>query len=69
VARGSHTGAALGPPTGKPVAFRALDLHRFGPDGKIVQSWHLEDIYSMLAAIGLIENVYGAQVDPYPGWD
>ena len=69
LARGTHTGETLGPPTGKPVAFRTMDLHRFRADGKIIESWHTEDIYAMLATIGLIPNIYRADLDPYPGWD
>lgn len=68
LARGTHTGYALGPPTGRPVAFRTMDMHRFRGDGKIAESWHSEDVYAMLATIGLIPNVYGVELDPYPGW-
>jgi steroid delta-isomerase-like uncharacterized protein len=42
-AHGTHRGEIMGvAPTGRRVAFRAYDFHRLA-DGKIVQSWHLED--------------------------
>ena len=66
---GTHTGAAFGPPTGKAVRFRTLDMHRFRPDGMIVATWHAEDLYGLLATLGLIPEVYGAQLDPYPDWE
>ena len=69
LAVGTHTGTTLGPPTGKIVSFRTLDYHQFDDAGLIVRSWHLEDAYAMLATIGLIANVYEAQIEPYPGWD
>lgn len=42
--RGVHTGAPLmgHAPTGRLIELRACDIHRVA-DGRIVQSWHLED--------------------------
>ena len=69
VGTGTQEGEFLGKePTGKRVEFRALDVHRF-EDGRIVESWHSEDIYGMLAQLGIIGNPYGAQLDPYPAWE
>jgi steroid delta-isomerase-like uncharacterized protein len=48
LARGTHLGEFLGvPPTGRIVEFRAFDFHRLS-NGKITQSWHLEDLISVL---------------------
>ncbi|TQK17609.1 steroid delta-isomerase-like uncharacterized protein [Microbacterium sp. SLBN-154] len=48
LARGTHLGEFLGvPPTGRIVEFRAFDFHRLS-NGKIAQSWHLEDLFSVL---------------------
>jgi steroid delta-isomerase-like uncharacterized protein len=53
VCRGTHTGELLGVPgTGKPVEFRATDLHRL-EDGRIAQTWHLEDHFGIATQIGL----------------
>ena len=69
IARATHAGSEfLGlAPTGKPVEFIALEIHRFEGD-RIAESWHLQDYYAMLAQLGLIENVMGAAVMPYAGW-
>lgn len=68
VGTGTQEGKFLGhAPTGRRVEFRALDVHCF-EGGRIVESWHPEDVYGMLAQLGIIENPYGAQVDPYPAW-
>jgi steroid delta-isomerase-like uncharacterized protein len=50
-ARGTHQGTFLGvPPTGRPVEFRATDIHRFA-HRLIVDTWHLEDFYSFLVEV------------------
>jgi predicted ester cyclase/uncharacterized protein (DUF1330 family) len=50
-ARGTHEGEILGvAPTGRRVAFRAFDFHRI-EDGRIAQSWHLEDFDALLAQL------------------
>ncbi len=42
-----HTGEAFDmPATGKRITFNAFDLHRI-EDGKIIQTWHLEDFMSI----------------------
>lgn len=51
---GTHTGAFLGaPPTGNPIRFLAFDMHHIA-DGKIVESWHLEDNLSVLQQMGIL---------------
>lgn len=53
VNRGIHTGELLGVPgTGKQVEFRATDIHRL-ENGRIVQTWHLEDYFAIATQIGL----------------
>jgi predicted ester cyclase len=67
-ARATHSQEFLGaPPTGKPVSFVALEIHRFEGD-HIAESWHVQDYYGFLVQLGAIPNVMGADVDPYPGW-
>ncbi len=45
---GTHTGNFFGiPPTGKKVTINHLEIHRF-KDGKIVEAWHLEDIFGAI---------------------
>ncbi|GAA5049635.1 steroid delta-isomerase-like uncharacterized protein [Thermocatellispora tengchongensis] len=52
VARGTHSGDILGvPATGREVEFRAFDFHRL-EEGRIAQSWHLEDFYGLLGQFG-----------------
>lgn len=68
VGTGTQRAEFLGvPATGKRMSFRAIDVHRF-EGGRIVESWHVQDYYAMLAQLGAIENVMADQVDPYPGW-
>lgn len=68
VGTGTQRSEFLGlPATGKRMHFRAIDVHRF-EDGRIVESWHLQDYYAMLAQLGAIANVMADQIDPYPGW-
>ncbi len=51
LARGTHEGEILGvAPTGRAVEFRAFDFHRL-EQGRIVQSWHLEDFFGLLAQL------------------
>jgi steroid delta-isomerase-like uncharacterized protein len=52
VARGTHSADLMGiPATGRPVEYRACDIHRV-LDGRIVQSWHLEDFFGLLGQLG-----------------
>jgi hypothetical protein len=45
----------LGVPPGEtPVTFQTIDIHQLGPDGKLVQSWHVEDWLSFLFARGAL---------------
>lgn len=56
---GTHSGNFFGlPATGKRVTINHLEIHRF-KDGKIVEAWHLEDIFSamrQLAALSVPES-------------
>ena len=53
VNRGVHVGELLGVAgTGKAVEFRASDFHRLA-DGRIVQTWHLEDYFGIAGQLGL----------------
>lgn len=53
VNRGIHTGELLGVPgVGKPIEFWATDVHRL-ENGRIVQTWHLEDYFGIATQIGL----------------
>jgi steroid delta-isomerase-like uncharacterized protein len=49
---GTNSGPLMGAPaTGKRALFPYIDIHRI-VDGRIVESWHLEDIAGMLAQVG-----------------
>ena len=37
-----------------PVQFQTIDIHQLGPDGKMAQSWHVEDWLSFLFARGAL---------------
>jgi predicted ester cyclase len=48
---GTHTGPLAGAaPTGRPVAFATFDVHRL-QDGRIAESWHLEDNLAVITQI------------------
>lgn len=48
---GTHLGEFLGvPPSGRRVEFRAFDFHRLS-NGRIAQSWHIEDLYAVVEQI------------------
>jgi predicted ester cyclase len=51
---GTHTGRFFGiPPTGKKVTINHLEIHRF-KDGKIIEAWHLEDIFGTMRQVGAL---------------
>lgn len=51
---GTHGGEFLGiPPSHRPLMFLAFDIHHI-VDGRIVESWHLEDNLSLLVQLGAI---------------
>lgn len=53
VNRGMHSGELLGvPATGRKLEFRACDVHRL-ENGRIVQTWHLEDYFGIATQLGL----------------
>ena len=62
--RGDFMGHDL---SGRPVAFTTMECHRF-VDGKIVESWHLQDYYAMLVQLGAMPNVMNRDLEPYQGW-
>jgi len=39
------------PPTGKPATFAYMDMYRIA-NGRITDSWHVEDIAGMLRQLG-----------------
>jgi predicted ester cyclase len=51
--RGTQQGNLFGvlPPTGKPVEFMAIDIHRL-ENGQIAETWHIEDFLSVLFQLG-----------------
>lgn len=50
-----QTGPFLGiAPGGDPVQFQTIDIHRLGADGKMVESWHVEDWLSFLFQRGAL---------------
>lgn len=50
-----QTGDFMGVPGGgEPVQFQTIDIHQIGPDGKIAQSWHVEDWLTFLLARGAL---------------
>ncbi|BDE05973.1 hypothetical protein WPS_12490 [Vulcanimicrobium alpinum] len=51
--RATHRGPFLGvAATGKPIVLRTCDIHRIAPDGRIAESWHIEDFFGFLAQTG-----------------
>jgi steroid delta-isomerase-like uncharacterized protein len=51
---GTNTGPMMGAPaTGKRAAFAYMDMYRIS-DGKVVETWHVENIVAMLAQLGLM---------------
>ena len=53
VNRGIHDADLLGvPATGRAIEFRAADVHRL-ENGRIVETWHLEDYFGIAAQLGL----------------
>lgn len=52
--RGTNTGGWPGvAPTGSPVEFLAFDMHRV-KDGRIAESWHLEDNLALMIQLGVV---------------
>jgi hypothetical protein len=41
--------------TGKPFSVRAHDIHRFGADDMVLESWHIEDWLSFLFQVGAMK--------------
>ena len=53
---GTNTGALMGAPaTGKPARFPYMDMYRIA-NGRIVETWHVEDIAGMLGQLGLMRR-------------
>jgi predicted ester cyclase len=54
IASGTNTGPLMGrPATNKPATFTYMDMHRV-VNGRIVETWHLEDVAGMLGQLGLL---------------
>jgi predicted ester cyclase len=53
---GTQRGPLLGvAATDKPFRVRAHDIHRFGVDGMVLESWHIEDWLSFLFQVGAMK--------------
>ena len=53
---GTHREQLLGvAATDKPFSVRAHDIHRFGADGMVLESWHIEDWLSFLFQVGAMK--------------
>lgn len=57
--RGTHGGAVLGGPTGRPFEITVMDLARFR-EGQIVEHWGVPDRFAQMMQLGLL------QVGPQP---
>ena len=56
VIAGTHRGPLVGvAATDKPFSMRAHDIHRFGADVMVVESWHIEDWLSFLFQVGAMK--------------
>ncbi|MGY0216448.1 ester cyclase [Endozoicomonadaceae bacterium StTr2] len=53
---GTHTGELLGiPATNKPFDFAGMEIYKI-TEGKISDIWHIEDITTMMAQLGLADH-------------
>jgi steroid delta-isomerase-like uncharacterized protein len=58
--RGTNVGEFLGiPPTGKSFAIAGIDIYRLR-DGKMVEHWHVVDLFSQMQQLGLLPMPSGA---------
>jgi len=56
VVAGTHRGPMLGAPaTGRRVTFAFMDLYRIA-GGRIVETWHIEDIAGLMGQLGLLRG-------------
>src|SRR5262249_20023626 len=56
IVRGTNKGAITGTPaTGRAATFAYMDMYRIS-DGRIVETWHIEDIAGMLSQLGLMHQ-------------
>ena len=52
---GTHRGEFMGiPPTGRRIDVQAIDIVRFGPDGKAVEHWGVSDSLTMMQQLGVV---------------
>lgn len=52
---GTHKGAFMGmPPTGRRVDVQAVDIMRFGDDGRVREHWGITDQLTMMQQLGAI---------------
>lgn len=57
-----QSGNFLGIPAGgDAVQFQTIDIHQLGPDGKLAQSWHVEDWLTFLFARGALPLASAAE--------
>jgi predicted ester cyclase len=67
---GTHLGPLMGrPPTGRRVRFSGIDMVRTGPDGRITDLWHVEELLALDAQTGGAGAELGAPLlpgDPLP---
>ena len=57
--RGTNVGEFLGiPPTGKSFAIAGIDIYRLH-DGKMVEHWHVVDLFSQMQQLGLLPMPQG----------
>jgi predicted ester cyclase len=54
--QGTATGPFFGPPSGRPVDFRVIDVCRMA-DGRIAEHWGVPDRFAMLAQTGLLDRI------------
>ena len=54
-ATATHTNTVMGvAPTNRKVQAAFWDMHRFDPDGRIVESWNLMDSLALMQQLGLV---------------
>jgi steroid delta-isomerase-like uncharacterized protein len=55
---GTHTGDAMGPATGKPIAIEGVSHVRY-EDGRVVEVWNLVDFLTMYRQLGWVSDSVG----------
>lgn len=66
VSKGTNTGSFAGiPASGKPVVLESIDIDRI-VNGKIVEVWHIEDLFGVLIQIGAVPAPGASAPAPAP---